>query len=103
VEVIMSVCERCNETSPNPVSEVTINQTILSFGDGDVVAHEWSESGDGLTNAFQMDYALEKVDVVSIGGVVQSADAYDITGDTITFDDIPAQGETIVVRGLRLA
>lgn len=98
----MSVCERCNETSPNPVSEVTINQTILSFGDGEVVEHEWNGTGDDVTVAFPMDYALEKVDVVSIGGIVQSDDAYSIIGDTITFDDPPAQGETIVVRGLRL-
>jgi hypothetical protein len=97
----MSVCETCNETSPNPVSEVTINQTILSFGDGDVVEHEWNTDADGVNAAFVMDYALEKVDVVSIGGIVQSDEAYSIVDETITFDDVPAAGEKIVVRGLR--
>jgi hypothetical protein len=99
----MSVCEVCNETSPNPVSEVTINQTILSFADGEIVEHEWNTDADGVNASFVMDYVLVKVDVVSIGGIVQSDEAYSIVNETITFDDPPAAGEKIVVRGLRAA
>lgn len=97
----MSVCETCNETSPNPVSEVTINQTTISYADGEVVQHEWSDTGDGGTVSWAMDYELIKIDFVSIGGVVQSEDAYSIVGDTITFDDAPGDGEIVLVRGLR--
>jgi hypothetical protein len=98
----MSVCETCNETSPNPVSEVTINQTTISYADGEIVQHEWSNTGDDVTSSWVMDYELIKIDFVSIGGVVQSEDAYSIVGDTITFDDPPASGEVVLVRGLRV-
>ena len=94
------LCESCNETSPNPVSTVTVNQTTIELG-VDAEEHEWSTVANGVDASFTMDDEFLIVSLVSIGGVVQSDNAYTISGTTFTPDDAPGNGERIIVRGFR--
>jgi hypothetical protein len=86
----------CPETVP-----VTLYQTILQLDGVSVVEDDYEGVGDGITQAFDLGHEPHMVSVVSVGGNPQGETRWSVAGQIITFTDIPAFGEEIMVRFLR--
>jgi len=98
----MSTCPAsCTGTCPEIVP-VEITQNIMEFGT-DVEAFDYEGAGNGADGTFDMGYEPTLVLGVFVGNVAQPPSTYAIAGTNITFDDAPADGETILVKMLKEA
>lgn len=95
----MSRCTACNETDPSPVSTVNVTATYYYFSDGEVEEHEWSNTPAVPTTNFTMDETFVGIFFVAVGGVIQSAASYTITGTSLVFGAAVPAGAKVVVKG----
>ena len=97
----MSTCpSSCTGSCPEIVP-VTLTQTIISLNDAEVVEDDYETTGNGITQSYDLGYVPRLIMVVSIGGNPQGATKWSVAGQIITFTDIPAVGEDIMVHFLR--
>jgi len=96
----MPLCENCNETSPSPVSTVTINQTLITVGDGTGTLSEDPITSTG-TASYTLSNTYAQVLGVYVGGLRQAETNYTIVGTTLTWvGTAPAAGVKILVVGI---
>ena len=94
------ICEDCNETSPSPVSDVTVNQTLISLADASGTLED-----DPITATGGANDALTKTFATVLGvyvaGVRQNDANYTIVGTTLTWAVTPpVVGTAILVVGI---